>query len=377
MSFIIKSDIIRLTWGLNGVLVSSINGFKLNFVNPLSKNNQSLKSKTDLYENHNITFGGSATSAGNPLKKLANVPDPFFGITLINSPQMTKILKDLESCSTIKKAVKYLKKYKPYMQETELAIFEKFEASAPTSPRMQFQDLLKQWYNDAIIKLKLEEFRILDDIDKTSQCLTPETELNIRAKTTACRTIILNNNPDNTFKRKDLLNSLEEISIKPEENEILEEIKDKADYLPSSATSENAFIVKYSDRSHEEIAKRLIRTSELTIDHILAKSKGGDNDISNFVPASVKANSLKGNSTLEKFLKRFPQIQINFQKYIDFIINIMNKNGLLNHPLYPYNIKKTVYNESNGKIKLNVSKYKYSKNEAGKIAKKLEKKLKK
>lgn len=356
------------------VLISAISGFRISAFNPFNNKQHSSAAnvfslKHDTFECSNIVFLGSATSAGNPLKKLNNAPDPFFGKPMITSPNMTKILSKLDSCTTVKKAVNYLKKYKPYMQETELAIFERFESLAPNSPRTQFQDLLKFWYDDAIKNLKLEEFEVLDDIDKTSQSLTVDTQLNIRKQITNCRLQIFDNNPENTFKRKSLLTALDNIQIKDGEEKVFEEIIDKADCLPSSATSVNAFIVKYSDRSHEEIAKRIIRMSELTIDHLRAKARGGPNSLKNFVPASVKANSLKGSSLLEKFVKRFPQITENFQIYMEYIINLIHNGGLAGHQTYPYAINKTVFHESGGQIKLNLSNYRYS----GKQARKLEK----
>ena len=48
-------------------------------------------------------------------------------------------------------------------------------------------------------------------------------------------------------------------------------------------TSENAFIVKYADRTQQEIAKRLIRTSLATIEHIKPNSEEGENNIANFL----------------------------------------------------------------------------------------------
>lgn len=354
------------------MLIPAINEFRVCLSKSFNTQADSAKEQRffcDVFESSNLVFLGNATSAGTPLKRLHNVPDPFFGTLLINGSQMNKIEKGLETCTTVKKAVNYLKKYKPYMQETELVMFERFEESAPSSPRMRFQDLLKKWYDDALIKLKLEEFAVMDEIDRTSRYLTPESELNIRAKTTKCRTLILNNDPMNTFKRKTLLESLERIAIKKGEEEIFEDIIDKADYLPSSATSENAFIVKYANRSHEEISKRLIRMSELTIDHLLARANGGENNMKNFVPASVKANSLKGCKSLEKFIKRFPQTPEFFQKFIDYMINLINNGGFPGHQAYPYDIRRTVFKESGGMINLDLSGYQYSKKQARKLEK--------
>ncbi len=317
----------------------------------------------DLPRKNYISFEAS-TSAGNPFKRLKNVPDAFFGGITINGAELDKIKKDLVKCNTVKKAVQYLKKYKPKMLKIESRMFERFENAAKDSPRMQFQDLLKQWYNEAIIKLKLEEFAVIDDIDKISLKMSPETTFAIRKETTDCRRVIIENNPNNTFKRKTVLDALKKITPKPGEEKIMQTLMDRAVYLPSSATSENAFIVKYANRSHNEISNRLVSSALLSIDHLKAAASGGENDIGNFIPVSAGANSLKQDMWFKKFIKRFPEIVENCQKFIDYMIDIINHGGFKGNQAYPYKVRKTLIHESNGKVKLDLSELKYTKEEA-------------
>ena len=100
-------------------------------------------------------------------------------------------------------------------------------------------------------------------------------------------------------KIKDYVNDLKtQISL-------VEDIKETAYFLPTSNTSKNAFVVKYSDRSHDEISKRLVRSSLQTIEHIHPESDGGENNISNFMLASASVNNLRGNMPFKKFIKRY------------------------------------------------------------------------
>jgi len=315
-----------------------------------------------------ISFHGS-TSAGQPLRRLRNVPCAFFDIITINSSDIEKIKKEISKKNTVKQSVQYLRKYKHNMLPTELAIFERFETSAKDSPRMKFPDLLKKWYPEALIKLKLEEFNVLDDIDRIASKLSPDTNFAVRNEITNCRVLLRDNQPDKPFKRKTVLNALDRINPQPGEENIMAELMERANYLPTSATSENAFIVKYANRSHNEISDRLIISSVATIDHLLAASKGGENDIGNFILTSAGANNLKQDMPLKKFIKRFPQVIENCQKYIDFIIDIINRGGLKGNQSYPYKIKTTLARESNNKIKLDLSNFIYSKAEAKELEK--------
>lgn len=317
---------------------------------------------------NNVVFLAS-TSAGNPFRKLRNVPDAFFGGITINGAELDRIKKGLVNCTTVKKAVQYLKKYKPNMLQVERKIFERFEEAAKDSPRMQFQDLLKQWYDQAWKNLRLEEFLVLNDIDKIAMQLSPDTAYAVVMETTNCRKIILENNPERTFKRKTVLEALDNIEVKPGEEKIMKKLMEKAIYLPTSATSENAFIVKYANRSHNEIANRFVNTALLSIDHLKAAALGGENDIGNFIPVSAGANSLKQDMWFKKFVRRFPQVIENCQKFIDYIIDIINNGGFKGNQAYPYKVKKTLIHESDGKVKLDLSKLKYTKEEAMELEK--------
>ena len=304
------------------------------------------------------------TSAGAPLRKLKRIKCPYFGVEMITGSELNAVEKKLDNCNNIKDVVKTLTKYRKYMLATEKKIFKRFTEYAKINPNVQLQDALKLWYNDSITKLKLEEFNVLDDVDKISLKLSPQNAFAVHAKTTKCRQIILENNKEDTFKRRNLLDSLDEIHPKRSEKHIFQALKDRAVYLPTSVTSEDAFVVKYASRTQQEIARRLIRSSLATIEHIKPNSKNGENDIANFMLASAGANNLRSDIPLYKFIDMFPKIPKNCQKYIMQIIELIHKGWLKGNETYPYKVRNTLARESKGRILLDLSEYKYSKEEA-------------
>ena len=308
----------------------------------------------------------SNTSAGNVLKKLRGIKCPYFGVIMISGSELKRIENQLDKCNCVKDIVKVLSKYKHCMQNTEKKIYTKFVEISQKSPSITLPECLKLLYDEAIIKLKLEEFNVLDDVDKISLNLSPQNALFVHEKTTRCRQIILENNEADTFKRKTLLSSLDEIkpNNKNDEDKILEKLKDRAIYLPTSGTSENAFIVKYVNRSQQEIAKRILRPSVATIEHIQPESFEGQNTIGNFLLASEGANSFRSNMPLYKFIEMFPFIPQKCQNYIEQIINLIHNGQLKGHETYPYKVKQSLAKESNGQIILNLSDYKYSETKA-------------
>ena len=304
------------------------------------------------------------TSAGNPLKKLKGLKCPYFGVEMISGSDIARIEKRLDRCKNVKDVVKVLSKYTRFMQETEKKMFRRFLDISKISPEKTLPECLKLWYEEAIVKLKLEEFNVLDDVDKISLKLSPENALAVHAKTTRCRQVILENKKEDTFKRKILLSSLDDIKPADNETAVFEKLKDRAVYLPTSGTSENAFVVKYAVRTQQEVAKRLLRPSIATIEHIQPNSLEGENTIGNFLLASAGANSMRSNMPLSKFIEMYPSVPKKCQAYIEQVIDLIHKGQLRGNETYPYKIQKKLGEESQGKIKLDLSKYKYTAMEA-------------
>lgn len=313
---------------------------------------------------NNITFL-SNTSAGNSLKKLKQMNCAYFDVEMILGCDFNSIEKLIDNCETSSEYLKVLSNYsKKNMLSVEKKIYRYFVKALKSNPDKSLQELLKDRYNDAITKLKLEEFKVLNKIDRISLKLSSETALKVHEKTTFFRQIILENKQGNTFKRKMLLNFLDEIVPKENEQEVFEKLKDSAIKLPTSSLSENAFVVKYSERGSEEIAKRILRASIATVEHIKPDSKGGGNVIGNFILVCSAANSLRSNMPLEKFIEIFPKIVKRCQIYIEQIIDKIHKNKFLHNETYPFNVRRTLLEESKGKVDLDLSSYKYSEIEA-------------
>jgi len=308
------------------------------------------------------------TSQGKPLKKLKNITCPYRGIKIIPQDATRSFEKTLKSVKTASDAVELLSNYKKHFLKTERELFAIFQDFASLNPDDNLQNCLQMITNTCLTKLKLEEFEVLDDVDVLSRKLSSQTALKLRAKTTKCRQIILSDSTRDTFKRKTFLNSLEEIIPNDNEKEIFYEIKNKALFLPTSESSKNAFVVKYSKRKQIEITRRLFIASTGSIEHIVPHSEGGLNSIGNFLLTSASGNRYRENMNLVNYIKRFPKIPQYCQKYMDDIIEVIHSGGLKGNETYPYKIKEKLTEESQGRIMISLSKYKYSRDEAVNVA---------
>lgn len=315
-----------------------------------------------------VNFGRN-TSAGAPLKKLKNLTCPYTGIKMISGSLIGGFDKSLNKCHSAKDYVKLVSKYEKNLQVVEKKMFDIFKTFAKENPNGDLQKKLQAMYQESLMKLKLEEFLVLDNVDALSRELSPETAFALRKKTTRCRDVIIADDLEDKFKRKTFLSSLEEIKPKEEEKEIFKKIKDQALFLPTSASSENAFVVKYANRSQNEIARRLFIASTATIEHVTPDSKDGANAIGNFLLTSANGNRARENMPLTKYIERYPKITKYVQKHIDEVIAQIHKGALKGNETYPYKIKRKLEEESEGLIVLDLSKYKYTEEEAEKKVK--------
>lgn len=312
---------------------------------------------------YDIPYEGK-TSAGKPLRKLKNITCPYRGVKIIPTETIKPFEKGLTKCHTAEDTILLLNNYQDFMLPIEKAMFAIFKDFSLLNPDDNLQNCLQMIKTNCLTKLKLEEMEVLDDVDYLTRKLSPQTALKIRSKTTKCRQIILANSKHDTFKRKTFLSSLEEIIPNQNEREIFNDIKNKALFLPTSESSRNAFVVKYSKRQQTEIVRRIFIASTGSIEHITPASAGGLNTMGNFLLTSASGNRYRENMPLCEYIKRFPKIPQYTQIYIDDIVKAIHDGKLQGNETYPYKIKKKLFEESAGRIMLSLSGYKYSEEEA-------------
>lgn len=325
---------------------------------------------------YDIPYEGT-TSQGKPLRKLKNITCPYRGIKIIPADALRGFEKQLLKCKTAEDSIILLSNYIKHMLPTEKSLFAVFKDFSKLNPDDNLQNCLQMMRENCLNKLKLEEFEVLDVVDSLSKKLSTQTALKLRAKTTKCRQIIISDSKRDTFKRRTFLDSLEEIIPKQNEKEIFNNIKNKALFLPTSESSINAFVVKYSKRKQTEIVRRIFIASTGSIEHITPASLGGLNTIGNFLLTTASGNRYRENMRLVEYIKRHPKIPKYMQMYTDDIINEIHSGGLKGNETYPYKIKEKLMKESEGRIMISLSKYKYTKEEAALKAEEFENRFEK
>lgn len=162
------------------------------------------------------------------------------------------------------------------------------------------------------------------------------------------------------FSRKSFIYDLDKLLRNCTDKSIVNEILAIAETLPTSKDSTSAYIIKCSYEPSEKIAFRMLWPSFASVEHILPKSRGGADVMSNFGGATTKENSDRFNIDFSQQLKRKPESKINCQKYIDRIIELARSGIFEKHNIdikYIRDFKNTILKQSKGALVLNIAEY--------------------
>lgn len=83
------------------------------------------------------------------------------------------------------------------------------------------------------------------------------------------------------------------------------------------------------------IAQNIINGSVATVDHLIPKSKNGENSIYNCTVMCKDCNFEKSYYSFYYWYKLHPGFKVNVQKYMDFVVNLINKGKLKDYSSYP------------------------------------------
>lgn len=346
--------------------VLSINNYgKHNYTrkkNPSYSNNNNAElsalSSLSLTQFPHISFKNDATKfilrQTKDLKKCA-----YSDLILLEPSEAHAIYAKLKKAPNTASAINQLKNVADYMHSVESMVFD-FFLDAPNKSKSNFKAILTDLRPDCLKRLEEKQEEILTKTDNTIQLLNAT----LKAQLSEIREHSLNGN----LKRKSTLYAVKALIEKlksrgfqiynPEELQLIEQIYKTWYKSPSSSKDFDAFVVKYSRREHEEIAKRLISTSEATAEHIIATSEGGSDELGNLLLVSAEHNNNRMSENLIEYDYLNDDIDIakNLEKYAKRANRLIKdkRSELSAYPDYTKEIAKNIAQETNNKILLNI-----------------------
>lgn len=275
----------------------------------------------------------------------------YTGRQMISKAKANEIFQKLEKRPNAQAAINLLQHMQGYMHDIESIVFDILKDASHKSKR-NFQDILTELVPESLERLKTKQLEVLNSANKLIDTLSDP----IREKVVAIRDEAITKIKDDTFERGLPLERIKGINAKGKDLNQIIKIYRKWYGLPASSNDLDAFIVKYSKKSHQQIAKRLISSAIVSVEHVKPHSRGGGSDLSNLILVSTQFNSTRSSMPLWEFMMLNPQINFekNLQNYMNEVIKEVHnpKSPFSQRAYYPEKIKKAISDETNSKIVL-------------------------
>lgn len=232
------------------------------------------------------------------------------------------IMAKLSKKTTAQSSINFLKEYRKYMLDVETKIFDMFEQYG-ASGQTNFQEILQEKRPKALENLKQKQREVLNSTNDYIHTF----DENLAEELFYIRDVALLKITDGSFSRHKLLEQLGNLEVSKKDKAKVRDIYKMWYTLPRSYMDYDAFIVKYSGFSHEEIAQRMLNMSVATVEHTTAYSKGGKDKLENCALVCRLFNLDKDAMSLVDYDEYNPEIEIkkNISKYIDDVISETNR----------------------------------------------------
>lgn len=324
----------------------------------------------------NVSFTSVDNSiVGKSIRELGDVPCPYCGTRVINGKEINHLnKKNLGGRSD--EAIALLKPFEDRMHPVEKQVFGILEELSTIAPEKNLRELLDTVRPEHLKNVQNAEQKILHKMFKCAKTIKNEDDAkNVGKLLASSKEILENQDPNYIFRRRRLLEKLNNVTKNMTEQDKAQELLKIAEDVPRSHDNVSAFIVKFTqkdagtkiEKTPYQIGISLVEPSVGSLEHITPRhpqdgSDGGKNIYSNYVYASKEWNTRRKNMPLDKWVEKNPEIKDHMQNYIDAVIEkINNKQALQRCRVYPILVAETIEKESNGKIKLDTSKLKLSK----------------
>ncbi len=299
------------------------------------------------------------------LKSVEGLPCPCCGITMSTNDEIRSFTNKMVNARG-QRIIENIEKYEDRLPEVERSVTNRLKIAAEEYQNLDLHGLLKKIQNEPRKELERKQKEILNEMQELSKELNGNTYNVIKKDIDQINKIILEGKNGKPFKRKTLIQGMEKVrnnETDPQNRFILNKIVEKTMDMPTSSTDANAFIVKYSRRTTPEIARRLIEPSQATAEHIKPHSKNGHDGAENYLSECKKCNNDRGNMTYVEWLKIHPEMIKNSQIYMDAVTSKIIDGSITAFNFYPNAVKRAIFEESEGMINLDLSKFnEYKKN---------------
>lgn len=293
------------------------------------------------------------------LKNIDGLHDPYSDVIMISQKKFKHFQNKAYKRSNSESMNNLMNGYTEHMFPSEQAVFELLKDATRKAKKegrannLTYTDILQENLPDAKTRLINDQFNVTVSIREYSRTHLSKNDQKCVEK---YLDIIDDEICDDEFRIKPSIKLLANLYDEIDNKSAVDNIIKLSHNFPNTATHPDAFIVKYADKSHEEIAELLISPAQISIEHIKPSSEHGESKGSNYLAASRRMNNYRSSTPLDEMIERYPDIPRQTQRYMDDLIAKINRGGLADIGMTLADVKESLYKESKGRIDVDLSK---------------------
>lgn len=341
---------------INSNNISTLNHDNLNVKQQPIDNSELLPTGLNMANFYPVSFGRLRL---NPDMEFLLKHSNYFRCAYTGKPMISKLkaknlYQKLEKRDNAQASINVLQHVRGYMHDVEQMVFDIFQDS-PHKNKRDFQDILQEFVPSSLEQLQIKQTQILNSTNRLLNTMSEP----VAQQITAIRDETLQTVADGTFGRRIPLEKIKAIKAKGKDLKQIIKVYRKWYKFPTSSNDFDAFVVQYSKMPHLAIAKRLISSAVVSVEHVQPHQRHGADELSNLILVSSQFNNSRNTMPLWEFMMLHPEIdfEANLQNYLNTAIKLVkNKNNEFHsRGYYPEAIKKAINAETNSFVELDTS----------------------
>lgn len=244
--------------------------------------------------------------------------------------------KELRSSSVVmREAEKFEDSINESLLDVDKGIFKQLKIYAQKFPRMRLSKIIQQpeVYKQNKLMENLSTQSIIEERDfhfANILKMAPKEDVEYFKEVEAKIKEILSKNIYSEIKREQIKKIYSGIKTLKKDKKLMDKILKEIDKMPMSLKTKESFFAysatkKYNDNA---IIGSILEKHLSTFDHIVPKSKNGNNSIYNGVVMCKHCNQNRGTDSYARLIRIIPQMQENLLKQLKFVAKAIEKGKL-------------------------------------------------
>ena len=323
------------------------------------------------FANSSPAFQGRIGADGYRMQKsFAHYPCPCCGIEKMLTYKDIRQIMYMSEHMPAKDVINALGKYENSMHDVEKEIFHILRWLSGKYPEKNLRELLDTQRPKHLQLLHERQNKIIDRLHFIGNFLSANSQKKLEETLKESQELLSDKTCNEQFKRRVFVGKIKYLTMGFPEEDLGETICKISEEMPKANNSVPAFIVKFTEkkpatgieRSPMDIVFAILYPSMGSIEHVKVRSRnicngGGPDKMSNYLLECARDNNERSSMPLKDFIKLHPEFYgVHLQAYMDKAIEDINSGTVVGLEKYPEEIAKTLLDESDGKIKVDISK---------------------